>query len=75
MKRKYKIDNLECANCAAKMERAISKLDGVDEVSVNFMTQTLTISAADDIFDGIMKNLSDICKKIEPNCSVRRCGM
>jgi Cation transport ATPase len=72
MKRKFKLDNLDCANCAAKMETAIAKLDGVMNVSVNFMTQSLTIEANDYAFEEIMDEAVKICKKIEPDCSILR---
>ena len=41
MKKKFILKGLDCADCAAKMERAINKLDGVKEATVNFMTQKL----------------------------------
>jgi Cation transport ATPase len=72
MKRKFKLNNLDCANCAAKMEAAIAKLDGVMNVSVNFMTQSLTLEAKDDLFNNIMDETVKICKKIEPDCVIVR---
>lgn len=70
MNRKYKLQNLECANCAAKMETAISKLDGVENVSVNFMTQSLTLEVNDELFKSVLDNAVKICKKIEPGCVI-----
>ena len=55
MKKTYRLENLDCAACAAKMEAAISKLDGVESVSVNFIMQKLTLEAPDERFDDIMK--------------------
>ena len=55
MKKKFKLQDLDCANCAAKMEEAIKKLDGVNDASVNFMMQKMTIDAEDSRFDEIMK--------------------
>ena len=52
MKKKFKCE-VDCANCAQKLQDALSKLDGVDEVSVNFMTQKLTLVAADEKFDEV----------------------
>ena len=69
MKKTFKMRDLECANCAAKMECAINKLDGV-EASVNFMMQKITIDAPDDRFDDVMKQAAKICKKIEPDCEI-----
>lgn len=70
MKRKYKFENLDCANCAAKMESAIAKMEGVENVSVNFMTQSLTLEANDELFKSVLENTIKICKKIEPNCVI-----
>ena len=70
MKKVYKMKDLDCANCAAKMERAIAKIDGVENVSVNFMSQKLTIEAADDRLDEIMRQAQKACKKIEPDCEI-----
>ena len=70
MKKKFDLDNLDCANCAAKMEAAIKKLDGVEDVSVNFLTQKMTIKADDARFDEIMKDVVKCIRKVEPDCSV-----
>ena len=48
MKKKFKLTDLDCANCAAKMEDAIRKIEGVENASVSFMTQKMTIEADDD---------------------------
>jgi len=70
MKKTYKMIDLECAHCAAKMESAIQKLDGVTSASVNFLTQKLTIEGDDARFDTIVKEAAAICKKVEPDCQV-----
>lgn len=70
MKKKFKLQDLDCANCAAKMEDAIKKIDGVNNANVSFMTQKMTIDAEDDKFDDIMKQVVDICKKVEPDCVI-----
>ena len=70
MKKKFAMEDLDCANCAAKMEDAIKKLDGVRDASVNFLTQKLTVDADDDRFDEIMKEISKVIKKIEPDCRI-----
>ena len=70
MKKKFKLQDLDCANCAAKMEDAIKKIDGVNDANVSFMTQKMTIDAEDDEFDDIMKQVVDICKKVEPDCVI-----
>lgn len=71
MKKSFRIDNLDCANCAAKMERAISKIDGVDRVSVNFITARLTLEADDARFDDILEQAAAKCRKVEPDCKIR----
>ena len=70
MKKKFKLTDLECANCAAKMEDAIKKLDGVNDASVSFMMQKMTIDADDARFDEIMKEGVEVCKKVEPDCII-----
>lgn len=70
MKKKFKLTDLDCANCAAKMEDGIKKLDGVNDASVSFMMQKMTIDADDARFDEIMKQVVEICKKIEPDCVI-----
>ena len=70
MKKTFKLIDLDCANCAAKMETAIKKLDGVTDASVSFMTQKMTIDADDGRFDDIMKQVVKACKKVEPDCEI-----
>ena len=72
MKKRFQLTNLDCANCAAKMEAAIRKLDGVQDATVSFMTQRLTIEADDARFGEIMDQVEAICKKVEPDCAIRR---
>ena len=68
MKKHFKLIDLDCANCAAKMEAAIGKLDGVRSVSVSFFSQKMTLEAEDARFDAILQEAAKICKKIEPDC-------
>lgn len=72
MKKKFKLEDLDCANCAAKMEEAINKIDGVNSASVSFIAQKLTIDAVDEKFEEIMDQVVDICKKVEPDCKIVR---
>ena len=69
-KKKFKLQDLDCANCAAKMEDAIKKIDGVQDATVSFMTQKMTIEADDARFDDIMKEVVSVCKKVEPDCVI-----
>ena len=70
MKKHFKLRDLDCANCAAKMEDAIKKLDGVNSATVSFMTQKLTLDADDARFDEIVHEAVKICKKVEPDCTI-----
>jgi len=70
MKKSYKMIDLECANCAAKMEDAIKKLPGVQDATVNFLMQKMTIEAEDARFQEIVQEAVKICKKVEPDCQV-----
>lgn len=71
MKKRFQLTNLDCANCAAKMERAIQKLDGVHEATVSFMTQKLTLDADDDRFEEILKKVEEAIRKVDPDCTIR----
>ena len=70
MKKTYKMIDLDCANCAAKMEEAIKKIDGVTSASVSFMTQKMTIEGDDSRFDQIVKEAVKVCRKVEPDCEI-----
>lgn len=70
MKKRYKLTDLDCANCAAKMENAIRKIDGVHDVTVSFMAQKLTIDADEERFDEIMREVAAVCRKVEPDCVI-----
>lgn len=70
MKKTYRMENLECANCAAKMEDAISKLEGVSSISVSFISQKLIIDADEKLLPKIMKKAQKIVSKIEPDCEI-----
>ena len=72
MKKKFKLQDLDCANCAAKMEDAIKKLPGVNAASVSFLTQKLTLDADDERFEEILDQAAKICKKVEPDCQIVR---
>ena len=72
MRKTFKLQDLDCANCGAKMEAAIKKVDGVNDATVSFMTQKLTLDADDARFDAILDECVRICKKIEPDCEIVR---
>lgn len=72
MKKVYKLEDLDCANCAAKMERAINKLEGVQSASVSFMAQRLSVEADEARFEEIMERVEKVCRKVEPDCRIVR---
>ena len=72
MKKVYKLEDLDCANCAAQMERAIQKIGGVNEANVSFMGQRLSIDADESRFEEIMDEVVRVCRKVEPDCKIIR---
>lgn len=70
MKRVLKIENLDCANCAAKLERRISKIDGVIKANVNFIGERLTLEADDERFDAVLQETIRLAKIVEPDCKI-----
>ena len=70
MKKVFKLEDLECAHCAQKMEDGIKKIDGVIDAKVNFIMQKMTLEAEDAKFDEVLKEAVRICKKIEPDCRI-----
>ncbi|MDY3025944.1 MAG: heavy metal-associated domain-containing protein [Candidatus Faecivicinus sp.] len=70
MKKVFKLVDLDCANCAAKMERAIAQLDGVQSVTVSFLAQKLTLEADDARFDEVVREMVKCVKKVEPDCEI-----
>lgn len=67
----YRIENLDCANCAAEVERAIAKIDGVNTCSISFMTQKMTIQTATEMSDELMKKIKKVIKKVEPDVTFK----
>ncbi len=72
MKKVFKLEDLDCANCAAKMEDSINKMEAVNSCRVNFMTQKLTIDIDDDKFDATMDDVQKAISKVEPDCVIVR---
>lgn len=70
MKKTFDLEDLDCANCAAKMEAAIKKLDGVHDATVSYIAQKLVLDADDDRFDEILKEVVKVCKRVESDCTV-----
>ena len=70
MKKVIKLKDLDCANCAAKMENSIKKIPGVNNASVNFMMQKMTIETEVEDFDSLMQEVINVCAKVEPDCEI-----
>lgn len=70
MTKTYKLQDLDCANCARKMEDAIRKLEGVTEVHVNFLTQKMILTADDGRFEEIVKEAAKCIRRVDPDCQV-----
>lgn len=70
MKKVFKMENLDCANCAAKMEDLIRKIEGVNDVNISFMTQKLTIDAEDEKFEEALSLAQKACSKVERSCKI-----
>ena len=71
MRKRFILEGLDCANCAAKMEEAIGKLEGVKEVTVNFLTQKLVIVGEEEKMPAIVQAAERVIKKIEPNTTMK----
>ena len=71
MKKSFKLVDLYCANCAQKMEDAIKKIDGVEDATVSFIMQKMTVVADEAQFDDIMKKVVKVCKRVEPDCEIQ----
>ena len=71
MKRTIRLIDLDCANCAAKIENAVKKIDGVTDASVSFMNQKMVLEAWDDRFEDVLNQVKKLVKKIEPDVTVK----
>lgn len=67
MKKVVKLENLDCANCAAKMEDGVSKISGVEKVTVSFLMQKMTIIAPEEQMEDILKQAEKVVRKVEPD--------
>ena len=68
MKKSFKLEELDCAHCAQKMEDTIAKIEGVNKVNINFMAQKMILDADDDKFDEVIKLAEAKIKEVEPDC-------
>lgn len=72
MKKAFKLEGLDCANCALKIENAVKKIDGVCEASVNFMTTKMVIEGDDARMDEIVKSAHDAVRRVEPDVVIKK---
>ena len=72
MRKVFKLDEIDCANCARELQEGIAKLEGVKFVSVNFMTQKLTLEADDAEFDEVLERVAAYTEDVEPDCEIIR---
>ena len=72
MKKVFKMKNVDCANCAAKMEKGICKIEGVESATLNFMSQRLTIEAEESAFDRILDLAEEVCRKVDREVEIVR---
>lgn len=71
MKSKFKIEGLDCANCAAELESIIKKIEGITEVSISFMTERLVIEYNENMKDEIIEKMKKVIKKEEPDVTIK----
>ena len=72
MRRSFRLDEIDCANCARKLQDALARVEGVTSVSINFMTQKMTLEAADDQFGAVLDRVIARTAKLEPDCEIVR---
>ena len=70
MRKTFILEDLDCAHCAAKMQNAISKLDGIKFVNISFITSKITLEIEDEVFEEKLKEVQKIIKKVEPDCNI-----
>lgn len=70
MKSKFKIKGLDCANCAAEIERAIQKVDGIESANISFMTQKMELEYDETRKEEIIQNVKKVIKKEEPDVTI-----
>ena len=72
MKKTFRLENLDCANCAAKIDRSVQKVEGVNSVNVNFMTAKMNLELVDENSDSVIEEIKKTVKKIEPAVIIKK---
>ena len=70
MKNKYKIKGIDCANCAAELERVLQKIEGVENASISFITERLIIECKEEEKQNVMDRVRETIKKEEPDVTI-----
>ena len=70
MKSKFKIKGLDCANCANELERKIQKIEGIESVSISFITEKMEIEYNDTQKEEIVQNIKKIIRREEPDVTI-----
>lgn len=70
MKKKFKITGLDCGHCASRLEEALNKINGIESAKVNFLTQKVTIEAADEDIERVCDEVKVVTKKTLPDCEL-----
>lgn len=70
MKKTFAMNDLDCANCAAKMEKSILKIEGVKSATVSFFAQKLVLEGDDDRWEEILREVAAAVKRVDPDCTV-----
>ena len=71
MKKVINLEDLDCANCAAKMECAVKKVEGVTNANVNFMMQRMTVEIDSENPQAVLAEIKKVCQKVEPDCIIK----
>ena len=72
MKKKFAIEGIDCANCAAKMEDAINKIEGINSATINFFAEKITIDTDDTNFDALVDEAEKACNKVDKGVTIKR---
>lgn len=70
MKKKFKVEGIDCPNCAAKIEKLVGELEGVTSSKINFMAEKLTIEAEENVLEGLLENITKTVRTVEPEATV-----
>lgn len=71
MKLKFKIKGLDCANCAAELERAIQKVDGVESATISFMSERMTLEIDEERKEEVIEKVNKVVKREEPDVTLK----